>query len=297
MDIGLRSFCKDIPPASSIYRDHHANSSPAAHRAHFTRVPADPALGYLVSSFPCHLLNGGLLRTLCGVKGAILRGKGLDAGLTARLLTSMEAGRLVVICGAGISMAPPSSLPSARAVAHAWFDEYVTATNANCEPALRDDLERLAQYFANLGGGVLGSIFIERFVPWRNFVRPPNPGHAAIADFLITGAAAGALSANFDALIERRAWDYGADFISSLDGDEATSRAAVHSPLLKFHGCSNRDRKRTVWTKSQLENDPVIADRTRKSCRWIAANLREKDLLVVGFWSDWAYLATVHHGR
>jgi hypothetical protein len=175
-------------------------------------------------------------------------------------------------------------------VARACFDNYVTATAANCDPALRDDLEGLAQYFANLGNGILGSIFIERLVPWGDFVRPPNPGHAAIADFLITGASASALSANYDFLIERRAWDYGADFISSLDGDEATSRAAIHSPLLKFHGCSNLDLKRTVWTKSQLENDPVIAVRTSKSRFWMAANLREMDLLVVGFWSDWAYL-------
>jgi hypothetical protein len=26
---------------------------------------------------------------------------------------------------------------------------------------------------------------------------------------------------------------------------------------------------------------------------WMAANLREKDLLVVGFWSDWSYLNAV----
>lgn len=35
----------------------------------------------------------------------------------ARLLASMNAGRLLVVCGAGLSMAPPSSLPSARSVA------------------------------------------------------------------------------------------------------------------------------------------------------------------------------------
>ena len=157
----------------------------------------------------------------------------------------------------------------------------------SCDRALRDDLERLAQHFVELG--TLKSVFIERLVPWKSFVRPSNPGHAAVADFLVTGAVASALSANYDVLIERRAWDYGADFRGSLDGDEATVRAAIHSPLLKFHGCSVRDPKETVWTTSQLD-DPVIADRIAKSHIWMEANLREKDLLVVGFWSDWAYL-------
>src|SRR4051812_14601986 len=48
----------------------------------------------------------------------------------------------------------------------------------------------------------------------------------------------------------------------------------------------------TVWTKSQL-GEPIIASRIEKSRVWMAANLREKDLLVVGFWTDWAYLNEV----
>jgi SIR2-like domain len=211
----------------------------------------------------------------------------LDAELLASLLASMEAGRLVAVCGAGLSMAPPSSLPSAKAVAQACFDEYAVAANPQFDHALRDDLERLAQHFAD--SGTLETVFIGRLVPWNEFVRPSNPGHPALADFLITHALASALSTNYDCLIERRAWDYGAHFSSSLDGDEATAGAVAQSPLLKFHGCSVRDPKATLWTKSQLD-DPLIAGRIAKSRIWMAANLREKDLLIVGFWSDWAYL-------
>ena len=36
--------------------------------------------------------------------------------------------------------------------------------------------------------------------------------------------------------------------------------------------------------------DQVIAARVQKSKTWMAANLRQKDLLIVGFWSDWQYL-------
>jgi len=208
----------------------------------------------------------------------------------ARLLASMNAGRLLVVCGAGLSMAPPSSLPSARAVAERCYDKYRLESNPNCDVALRDNLEALAEHFAGLN--TLQSVFIEHLVPWPAFMRPSNAGHAAIADFLITRAAAAGVSSNYDTLIERRAWDYGADFRGSLDGDEATGDSVRQAPLLKFHGCSHRDRQSTVWAPSQL-NEPTISARIARSKIWMAANLRQKDLLVVGFWSDWEYLNAV----
>lgn len=212
----------------------------------------------------------------------------MKSEVLVRLLASMAAGRLVVLCGAGLSMAPPSDLPSAGETASAAFDKYVLAVDPSCPCALRNNLEALAQYFMSLG--LLESVFIETLIPWALFARPPNPGHAALADFLLTGASKSALSGNYDDLIERRAKDYGADFLASLDGDEATRRAECHSPLLKFHGCSVRGREKTVWAVSQLTGDKVIKARIAKTTTWMAANLREKDLLVVGFWSDWSYL-------
>ena len=207
-----------------------------------------------------------------------------------RLLGSMHTGRLLVVCGAGLSMAPNSSLPSARTVAAQCFDKYRLEADPNCDIALRENLEALAEHFAGLN--TLQSVFIEHLVPWSAFVRPPNPGHAAIADFLITRAAAAGISSNYDTLIERRAWDYGADFCGSLDGDEAMADSVRQAPLLKFHGCSQRDRPATVWAPSQLD-DQTISARITRSKVWMAANLRQKDLLVVGFWSDWEYLNAV----
>ena len=202
----------------------------------------------------------------------------------------MDAGRLVVLCGAGLSMAPPSNLPSARRVAELCFDAYQVRVNPFIDPALRQNLEALAEHFVALN--TLKTQFIENLVPWSEFVRKPNPGHAAIADFLITKIVVAGLSSNYDQLIERCAWGYGADFCGSLDGDEATARAHAQAPLLKFHGCSNRDRGSTVWASSQL-HDCTIAGRIDKSKIWMAANLRQKDFLVVGFWSDWGYLNLV----
>ncbi len=211
----------------------------------------------------------------------------------AQLLASMLAGRLVLLCGAGLSMAPPSRLPSARHVAELCFDRYQVAVDPAVELNLRGNLEMFAEHFVTQSQ--LQTVFIERIVPWNQFMRPSNPGHAAIADFLITGAASAALSANYDTLIERRAWDYGADFQASLDGDQATLRSVTQSPLLKFHGCSYLDRTATVWAPSQL-NDPVVGARIARSKAWMDLNLHNKDLLVVGFWSDWDYLNEIIDG-
>lgn len=202
----------------------------------------------------------------------------------------MNAGRLLVVCGAGLSMAAPSNLPSAKTVAEHCFDKYQLESDPLCDVNLRGNLEALAEHFARLN--TLKSVFIEHLVPWKDFVRPANAGHAAIADFLVTRAAAASISGNYDTLIERQAWDYGADFRGALDGDEATVDSVRRGPLLKFHGCETRDRPATVWAPSQLE-DPVIAARIQKSKIWMAAHLRQKDLLVVGFWSDWEYLNAV----
>jgi hypothetical protein len=197
---------------------------------------------------------------------------------------------LTIVCGAGLSMAEPSNVPSARAVAEECFNKYVEAIDPTCDPDLKYNLEGLAQHFVPLG--TLKTVFIRVLVPWNRFVRPSNRGHAAIADFLLTGAAVAALSSNYDTLIERCAWNYGADFRASLDGDQARIQAVEHSPLLKFHGCQVLDRDETVWTPSQLI-EAAIADRIAKSHTWMADHLREKDLLVVGFWSDWSYLYAI----
>ena len=199
----------------------------------------------------------------------------------------MHAGRLVIVCGAGLSMAPPSCLPPAWRVAEASFDKYRLTIDPNCDQTLRHDLEALAQHFADQN--TLKSIFIESLVPWKDFVRPPNLGHAAVADFLVTRTVIASLSSNYDTLIERCAIENGFDFQASLDGEQATVRARTQGPLLKFHGCGNLDRPSTVWTASQLD-DPIISERIARSKEWMAANLRQKDLLVVGFWSDWDYL-------
>lgn len=188
-------------------------------------------------------------------------------------------------------MASPSSLPSAVSVAHKCHDKYRKTVDPTFDPALRDHLENMAEHFA--GQGTLKTTFIRRLVPWSDFVRPPNPGHKALGDFLVCRAVFAVLSANYDALIEIPARENGADVQIALDGDQANVHSTTQSPLLKFHGCAQCDRDHTVWTKSQLTDDEVIAERIERTARWMEANLREKDILLVGFWSDWSYLNSI----
>lgn len=141
---------------------------------------------------------------------------------SARLLASMNVGRLVILCGAGLSMAAPSSLPSAWRVAEMCFDEYQLTIDPLIDPALRDNLEALAEHFVGLN--TLKAVFIEHLVPWEEFERPPNPGHAAVADFLIIKTVVAGLSSNYDKLIERCAWDY-------VNGSKVRSRSSwVRTP-------------------------------------------------------------------
>jgi hypothetical protein len=183
-------------------------------------------------------------------------------------------------------MGAPSGLPLAREVAKRCFTT-AHAIDPRINSSLQYDLEGIADHFA--ASRTLESVFIRQVVPWRDLVAAPNPGHEAVADLLLTGAADHAISTNYDQLIEISVWGLGADFVASLDGVEAAQHSVNHRPLLKIHGCCNRDRDRTVWTRQQLETEPIRA-RISSTQAWLAANLREKDLVVVGFWSDWGYL-------
>jgi hypothetical protein len=188
-------------------------------------------------------------------------------------------------------MAAPSRLPSALEVARRCFDRH-QAIRPDLPVVLRDDLEGLANYF--LDRDLLLMYFVTTLVPWTDVVaREPNVGHEAVADFLLTGAARFAVTTNFDWLIETAGWHkLGEDLQASLTGAEAVQHEQRHSPLLKLHGCGNRNRQATIWTRRQLGADPIRT--TLMNAReWLAVNLQQKDLVVIGFWTDWAYLITV----
>ena len=212
----------------------------------------------------------------------------LSPEITTLLLDAIETDSLVFLCGAGLSMASPSDLPSAAAVAEICYDRRNPVAPLPAE--LRSDMDKLAGYFHT--NNEFEPIFIKRLVPWNELVGRPNCGHAAIADFLICKAAHAALSANFDSLIEHWAEEHKIAFQGAIDGQEAVNFTPDANPLLKFHGCLRRDKESTLWTHAQL-TVPQIKARVKSCSKWMNLHLPGKDLLVLGFWTDWGYLNNV----
>lgn len=206
------------------------------------------------------------------------------------LMQSIEADRLVIVCGAGLSMANPSRVPSAKDVANQCYDAYELLVPGALEFGCRDSLSDIAEHFVQQDR--LQTFFLPEIVPWKVFVRQSNRGHAAIADMILSKSVRAALTTNYDWLVEQVAQDKGAVLDSALDGDEAAS-TNKHSPYLKLHGCAVKKKCETVWATSQIEGDASVVERITKTKRWLEGNLREKDFAFVGFWSDWDYLNTV----
>ncbi len=112
-----------------------------------------------------------------------------------RLLGSIEANRLVLLCGAGLSIpAPSDALLSAVRVSQVRCDQYEPTLKLPAE--MRDKIDELAlgHFYAT---GEFESVFVGRLVPWNDLVGQPNAGDAAVADFLIKRAAACAFICKF----------------------------------------------------------------------------------------------------
>ena len=177
---------------------------------------------------------------------------------------------------------------SAVGVSRACYDKY--APTQLLPAPLRDDVDLLAGHF--YANGNFASLFINQLVPWDELTGEPNAGHAAIADMLLSGAAAAALSANFDTMIEQWSSQRKVSLRGALDGHEAVNFAHASMPLLKFHGCMTRGREATLWTHAQLAA-AAAAERIASCKQWMDLHLLNRDLLIVGFWSDWGYLNSV----
>ena len=215
----------------------------------------------------------------------------MDEDLATRLLASIEVNRLVILSGAGLSMSPPSLVPSANALANQVSDEYQRVTGSGNLTPVRNDIEAIARYF--LARMEIVPVLIRRLISWTPFRGRFNDGHAAIADFLGARIAECAVTTNIDELTEIAARELGeSDFRSALNGQEASQGGQAHAPYLKVHGCVKRDMDNTLWCHEQLGGG-TIATRVADSRAWLMGNLRQRDLVVVGFWSDWSYLNEV----
>ena len=207
--------------------------------------------------------------------------------VATRLLEAIAANRLIVLCGAGLSMAAPSNLPSAASVAQRCAETNVACTGAALDPALQTDLGAMSLHFRNENR--FENFFVARLVPWASLNGVPNAGHEAIADLLASGLVVGAPTTNFDYLVESAAGILGEpDFRAVVDAGDL-AQDTPHRPFIKLHGCAVRSRPSTIWCAEQL-GDATVVQRMNEFRAWLGANLGGRDLVFVGFWSDWAYL-------
>lgn len=194
--------------------------------------------------------------------------------------------RLALLCGAGLSRAAPSSLPTAADVAQAAKAKYDAFYGSARDPLPVDISEQAEFFFAR---GELATQYLTTYVDRHAFAGQPNPGHEAVADLLLAHGIETAVSTNVDRLIELAGELQHGDIGAGIDVAAMSQLPAGVAPLLKVHGCWTIDRAHTVWAPGQVTSEPT-ASRLSDSANWITTRLLNCDLLIVGYYTDWAYL-------
>lgn len=211
-------------------------------------------------------------------------GKGLNAALDSLINNS-----LVLIAGAGLSQAPPANLPSAAELAKEAKNSY-DATYGSTRPPLPTNIEDQAEFFFERNQ--LDTHYFAELIDQHAFSGQPNDGHYAAADLLMVRALRSAVTTNVDTMIETAGRMLFGNVEAIIDGQAAAALPDDIVPLLKIHGCWVRDRAHMIWAPGQLTAEPVQG-RIENSKNWLNVNLLNKDLLIVGFWTDWDYLNEV----
>jgi hypothetical protein len=189
-------------------------------------------------------------------------------------------------------MAAPSCLPSAAHLAAAAKREYDARYGATREP-LASGVEEQAEFFFRRGE--LATVYLRTLIDPDAFAGPPNPGHYAVADLLLVRGIQTAVTTNVDILIETAGQMLSGHVGLGIDGDSVAKLPPDTAPLLKLHGCRTCDPDNTIWAPGQLEVDPT-ATRIASSKAWLNIRLQDRDLIIVGYWTDWDYLNGVLEG-
>lgn len=216
----------------------------------------------------------------------------MDDDLERRLIDSIhrDPSRVALLLGAGLSMAPPSDLPSASDLARECYRRYQARVGEQLPEDVRANLGRLASTLWNRDQ--LRSPFLQDIVPWDYFHGKFNDGHEAVADFLICGAVDFVVTTNFDTLVEDAAQILNRPSLEpALDGREVQDIGrARHNPYVKMHGCHKKSRRETLWSEQQLTCPPYSDRRIPTTIRWLTGLLEYRHIIIIGFWTDWSYI-------
>lgn len=200
-------------------------------------------------------------------------------------LDSLLHERLALLCGAGLSMAAPSSIPSAAELAERAKAKYDATYGADREP-LPESIEDQAQFFFERDE--LETVFLRSYIDQDAFSARPNAGHMSIADLMLIQGILTTVSTNVDTLIETA----GNMLLGHIG--KGVTRVSVQrllptkSPLLKVHGCWD-EPEHTIWAPGQVLVDPTKS-RIEECGQWLELRLADRDVLIVGYWTDWDYL-------
>lgn len=212
----------------------------------------------------------------------------MDGELADSLLLSIENDQLVALAGAGLSMSSPSEIPSAISLAQICGRKYHEYTGTHLPDHLNSNIEEMANHF--IDRNEFQSVFIDQLVPWDMFSSKPNSGHEAMADFLECRVLDFTVTTNVDTLIELAARKLGeGDFRATVNGQDVNRLSRRHAPLLKLHACNQLDRYNTIWSKRQFDGVAAVSRLTAFK-RWLGGHLIERDIVILGYWTDWDYL-------
>jgi len=211
----------------------------------------------------------------------------LQAGV-AKALDALFADRLALLCGAGLSMAAPSLLPNAAALAAKAKQKYDATYGAERDP-LPQSIDDQAEFFFQRGE--LATVYLRTYIDHDAFAAEPNSGHFAAADLLLTGAITTAVSTNVDTMIETAGNMLFGQVGAGVSRTRVAGLGPDVSPLLKIHGCWS-DPPGTVWAAGQVAAEP-IKTRIEECAAWLNNRLLDRDLVIVGYWTDWDYLNQV----
>lgn len=203
-------------------------------------------------------------------------------------LDALFSDRLALLCGAGLSMADPSSLPSAAALAWKAKKKYDATYGADRDP-LPESIDDQAEFFFRRGE--LASVYLRTYIDHDAFAAEPNSGHFAAADLLLTGAITTAISTNVDTLIETAGNMLFGQIGVGVSRARLAALPAEVAPLVKIHGCWS-DPSGTVWAAGQVAGGS-LRTRLEEAALYLANRLLDRDLVIVGYWTDWDYLNSV----
>jgi tetratricopeptide (TPR) repeat protein len=207
----------------------------------------------------------------------------IDETLPPRLVEALRGRGLVVVTGAGISVAPPSDLPSWWGFNTALF-ESIKARASETLPGQRELLDSLSldgpvSAFSDL---VVRTFAGDGFFPLLTALESarPNANHAALARLAAQGIVSDIVTFNFDTLIEQAFRDAKVPlevFVNSADYERLDLEQGFGPRLHKVHG-SVTDAKSLIDTVTQK-----LRGLSSQRRLLLASLFRSRHILFLGF--------------